>query len=400
MYYILNHSDQIIAADVTLLKFLDLENIEALTKEIIFNQVKITSLSADTIQIHIKNKVLNFTSKTISLHSILGNLNLVCLTPTDKTQKNNDIVEPLEEIEQDFSTLTISTTPNMTLNEITLDTVNTEHNLSFIKNENEKKDFLKSRIFTLEPIVIPINKISNQIGISIDDYNIFLDEYIDSALSLELDLKNTNTKIRSKAIKVLTQLADVLHLPQVNETLSTIDTQSSTERNKAVKTFYNILTRLTTEVNPINFNIEKKEEKDSNQSVITPQKSKKIKNTLQDFGTLDLNDVKPIKFHFQLEEVANDLMLPIELIEEFIHDFIQQAHSETKKMLTAYKEGDINTIQKIGHLLKGASSNLRINALSDTLFQIQSCEEHSKLEKLIKQYWGQFLSFEIHILSK
>ncbi|NOR55412.1 MAG: hypothetical protein GQ531_04330, partial [Sulfurovum sp.] len=89
------------------------------------------------------------------------------------------------------------------------------------------------------------------------------------------------------------------------------------------------------------------------------------------------------------------------LIEEFVHDFIEQAHIETKKMLEAYEEGDLDAIQKIGHLLKGASSNLRINALSDTLYKIQFTETSNNLDLLIKDYWAHFLSFEnqINVIS-
>jgi hypothetical protein len=112
------------------------------------------------------------------------------------------------------------------------------------------------------------------------------------------------------------------------------------------------------------------------------------------FGILDLSDVKPIHFDFRLEEAAEDLSLPVELIEEFVHDFIDQARTETENMLEAYKQGDLNKIQKIGHLLKGASSNLRINPLADTLYEIQFCEDSSKLEALIRSYWAHFIAFE------
>jgi len=98
-----------------------------------------------------------------------------------------------------------------------------------------------------------------------------------------------------------------------------------------------------------------------------------------------------------MEAAANDLSLPVELIEEFVHDFLEQAHIETDKMLEAYEKGDLDTIQKIGHLLKGTASNLRINPLSDTLYEIQFCEDSNNLEKLIKEYWGHFLSFETQI---
>ncbi len=66
-------------------------------------------------------------------------------------------------------------------------------------------------------------------------------------------------------------------------------------------------------------------------------------------------------------------------------------------MLKAYEEGDLDAIQKIGHLLKGTSSNLRINPLADTLYKIQFCEDSSDLDVLIKDYWGHFLSFENQI---
>jgi hypothetical protein len=70
-------------------------------------------------------------------------------------------------------------------------------------------------------------------------------------------------------------------------------------------------------------------------------------------------------------------------------------------MLIAYEKGDLDTVNKIGHLLKGVSSNLRITTLSDTLYKIQFCEEPNDLENLIKDYWGHFLFFEkqINMLS-
>jgi hypothetical protein len=118
------------------------------------------------------------------------------------------------------------------------------------------------------------------------------------------------------------------------------------------------------------------------------------------FGMLtmeDLDEVKPIHFDFRLEEAADELSLPVELIEEFVNDFLVQAREETVNMLDSYRAGDLDRIQKIGHLLKGASSNLRINPLADTLYEIQFCEDPSQLEGLIKNYWAHFVSFEKQI---
>ena len=152
----------------------------------------------------------------------------------------------------------------------------------------------------------------------------------------------------------------------------------------SIRSFYDTLSRLTTT----------KPEIEAAATKVSIDRKESESEHLKSFGTIDLSDVKPIHFDFQVEEAAKDLSLPTELIEEFIHDFIKQAHEETDKMLKAYEKGDLETIQKIGHLLKGTASNLRINPLADTLYEIQFCNDSSKLEQLIKEYWAHFLSFE------
>jgi hypothetical protein len=147
--------------------------------------------------------------------------------------------------------------------------------------------------------------------------------------------------------------------------------------------------------------VEAKEEIQEPEKVELAEEKEEVVTT-EGFGTIDLSDVKPIHFDFQLEAAASDLSLPVELIEEFVNDFIEQAHTETEKMLELYKKGDLDGIQKIGHLLKGTASNLRINPLADTLYEIQFCEDSNDLERLIKEYWAHFLSFEtqINLISK
>jgi len=265
------------------------------------------------------------------------------------------------------------------------------------------------------PIVIDIEQISQSIGISTEDYNIFLNEYIDTALSLENDLQSTQEEKRTRAIGTLSHLSNVLHLPVVTEIVTQIGNASIVDQDTYIESFYTTLGRLTTsQLDTVKEETSPIPELDSEIKVDTvdsvdiasidlyeeeaPSEAEAESVTITEgFGTISLDDVKPIHFDFQLEQAANDLSLPVELIEEFVHDFIGQAHTETEKMLEAYEKGDLDTIQKIGHLLKGTSSNLRITALSDTLYEIQFCEDSSKLENLIKQYWGHFLSLETQI---
>ena len=251
-------------------------------------------------------------------------------------------------------------------------------------------------------ILIDIDKVSQQIGVSHEDYDTFLNEYIDTALGFEADLQSEDSAKRTNAVATLSHLAEVLQLPVIGDILAKIDTAPAEEQKETVKSFYTVLSRITTsptsqaepEMEPFDTQEETKidlpevEEKESEPEVTLTEKG---------FGTLSLEGIKPIHFDFQLEEAANDLSLPVELIEEFVNDFIEQCHIETKNMLKAYEEGDLDAIQKLGHLLKGAASNLRINPLADTLYKIQFCEDSSHLEALIKDYWAHFLSFEIQI---
>jgi len=310
--------------------------------------------------------------------------------------------------------LTVPQIAEETIDEITIN-----------ETEDSSEDFIlenKKSTQDTSPIIIDVKPISTDIGVSTQDYKLFLNEYIDTAISLEKDIRSTDSQKCSSAVASLSQLSQVLQLPFVNEIMSKVTSQSS-DKNELIESFYDILSRLTIE--------EKSDEEISLQNVLTDVTTEEvlvsetpdiqdidIKETLvpetphikeesafqiepkiteEGFGSISLEGIAPIRFQFKLSEAANDLSLPVELIEEFVHDFIEQAHVETDKMLVAYEKGDLKTIQNIGHMLKGASSNLRINTLSDTLYEIQFCENSSNLENLIKQYWGQFLSLEQQI---
>lgn len=406
-------------------------------------------------------------------------------------------------------------------------------------------------------IKIDIDKTSSAIGVSIEDYETFLNEYIDNALDLEEDIKGDDEAKHTSAIATIAHLSEVLHIPHIGDILERIEPTPSDRQRANIDQFYDTLSRITTYqstpdkpvesvveevVAPISepiseptldiedellfddnptqkiesieepeidttpladdmmdlfdtpkeerpkeveeiaeppkveeevmldlFDTPKDEEKvvepieveeASDDDILnlfdTPPPQKEIEEIPEPpkmdittdgdvvnmssiieeekveepivetpvveepvveapiveevvapepeeeanpkgFGTIDLSDVKPIHFDFQLEEAANDLSLPVELIEEFVNDFIEQAREETEKMLKCYEEGDLDAIQKIGHLLKGTSSNLRIKPLADTLYKIQFCEDSNHLEHFIRDYWGHFLSFEIQI---
>jgi len=237
------------------------------------------------------------------------------------------------------------------------------------------------------PDTIDIEKAAQSIGISPADYRTFLSEYANTAQALRDDLKNRDEEKRAAAIHTLYHLSNVLKLPHITEMVEHLQETEGEEAEETLRTLYGALEKLQGD--------QAEEAEEERPEVATAiEEAVPEEETAGGFGTIDLSDVKPIHFDFRVEEAAEELSLPAELIEEFIHDFIKQAHEETEKMLEAYKRGDLDSIQKIGHLLKGTSSNLRIHPLADTLYEIQFCEDSSKLEALIRDYWAHFLAFE------
>ncbi len=519
MYYILNETNQIIAADDNLLELCGATHIDELSSGIITNEIIFDFKSDEDLSIISLNGEENFRVTKTSLSSLLGHLTLVSfaiktevsdsltspiedeslLTSSDEEKETSDTIGSLINEEEDLlgdsdidildhvaeenTLLDINEDPTETIDskdeKITFgDHLSSDDNFMELKDEEESVELQKeenlenealddSELFDLisdetsdeinhtpiaenlvetpafelssedddisiekkervevSEINIDIDVLSNKIGISTDDYSNFLNEFIDTALSLEKDLQSDNEKTKSDAINTLSQLSDVLHLPVVGNIITDIAKTNSENQRETIESFYNSLSRITTSTSSneeASFtqedyateetpsiteeeNIEEETLELFDEPVIQEEKEETIPkpSSTEGFGSISLEGIKPKHFDFQLEEAANDLSLPVELIEEFVHDFIEQSHIETKKMLEAYEKGDLDAIQKIGHLLKGASSNLRINPLSDTLYKIQFCEDSSNLDLLIKDYWAHFLSFEnqINMISK
>ncbi len=427
MYYILNETDRIIAADKHLLELCGVSHIDELSLNIALGDTKF-DVSETDITITVDNNDTTFPVTKTSLSSMLGRITLVELQEEeekveeeelstltlDDTVENIaplDIEEPGEEKEvalednELFDLVMEEEAPSSAETaEAPLDimTEDTEILGLGLSEKEEEVTPAEPAAEEMAEILIDIDKVSQQIGVSQEDYNTFLNEYIDTALGFEADLQSDESAKRTNAVATLSHLSEVLQLPVIGNILTKIGTAPAEEQKEAVKSFYAALSSITTsptsqtepEMELFGTQEETKidllevEEKESEPEVTVNENS---------FGTLSLEGIKPIHFDFQLEEAANDLSLPVELIEEFVNDFIEQCHIETKNMLKAYEEGDLDAIQKIGHLLKGAASNLRINPLADTLYKIQFCEDSSHLEALIKDYWGHFLSFEIQI---
>ena len=481
MYYILNETNQLIAADEEMLSLCGVTHIDELSSKIAKDDINLHLTGEEEIIIRTDKDEKTYSVTETSLSSLLGYLHLiqisteleendaVSITPPTIEDDSTDLIdsiihdeeeeESLDILEEETATPLLSETEeeeeitfgdHLSVNddimelkdaetteedeEIELfdllgDTKESDETLVQetpeveisedepldLRVSDEEEIFLKDKEdLEVAEISINIDEISQKIGISSDDYKNFLNEFIDTALGLEKDLQSNDENQRAEATSTLSYLAEVLHLPIVGDIITDISHADETNQRNIIESFYGTLSRITTTQNaeenaPTDVQTPEIEEKlelfdepvATQEPMIQEEVTPRRTSSGPSFGTISLDGIKPKHFDFQLEEAANDLSLPVELIEEFVHDFIDQAHLETKKMLEAYENGDLDTIQKIGHLLKGASSNLRINALSDTLYKIQFCEDPSQLEMLIKDYWAHFLSFEnqINVIS-
>ena len=423
MYYILNESDQIIAADDNLLTLCNVADISGLSSKVADGDTTFTSQNEENVTISTNALEQTYSVSKTSLSSSLGHMILVevgeeqpndvlsdelFLDTIDDTE--DEKFEPLdleEEVSFDISTdksdddlFEINeTVEEETIPEVekTIDEADETFDLFGEATENLDLDVISEEETKEDSeIIVDIVNISQRMGISDEDYTMFLNEYIDTALTLEEDLQSDNEDTRNSAIMTLTDLSEIMHLPEISTIMGSINSSTPEQQKGYIGYLYTTLSRLTTESSSNEAVEMELFDSDEDLTIAERLKSKAEPNP-NSFGTIDLSDVKAKHFDFQLEEAANDLSLPVELIEEFVHDFIEQAHIETKKMLEAYEEGDLAKIQAIGHLLKGASSNLRINALSDTLYKIQFCENENGLDDLIKDYWAHLLSFEHQI---
>jgi HPt (histidine-containing phosphotransfer) domain-containing protein len=430
MYYILNQSGQIVAVDPELLSQLSLNNVDELYKKISLEEVTL-DLEENTVSITENGITRTFKAEESPLTGLLGDLTLVAIE-SDSEVSSSEVLTLDEDLityseEKEIATEEVSDAAedevlsvDDTLFELKDDMTSEES----VEPSNEtaastSKESMEDELFDLlipsdadnaiakikeedvdeslsenetTPIYIDIDTISQKIGISPEDYNLFLDEYIDTALALEEALQSKDEEEQTSALHKLSHLSNVLHLPYVEEILKQVENATeSSQRHTYITSFFTTLGRLTTS----HFD----EGKTTHEEETAPETPVK---TFEAKPSIDLSDVKPIHFDFQMEEAAKDLNLPVELIEEFVNDFITQAHEETEKMLAAYEKGDLETIQKIGHLLKGTSSNLRITPLSETLYEIQFNENIDKVPELIRNYWGHFLSLEnqIKLISK
>ncbi|MDY0121540.1 MAG: Hpt domain-containing protein [Sulfurimonas sp.] len=76
---------------------------------------------------------------------------------------------------------------------------------------------------------------------------------------------------------------------------------------------------------------------------------------------------------------SEELGLPLDLIEEFIQDFINQAYEFKDELYESLDQGKIDNVRILSHKLKGVAANLRIEDAFDVLVTVNTSDDVNKI---------------------
>jgi len=84
---------------------------------------------------------------------------------------------------------------------------------------------------------------------------------------------------------------------------------------------------------------------------------------------------------------ANELGLPVDLIEEFIGDFIAQSHDFKDELYEAIGKSDFDNIKLLSHKLKGVAANLRIEDSFKLLSVVNTSHDIDEVSAYMKMFY-------------
>jgi HPt (histidine-containing phosphotransfer) domain-containing protein len=229
------------------------------------------------------------------------------------------------------------------------------------------------------------------IGISFDEYIGFLKQFAEESLSYKPGLKSNDLYVFKKNLTSIKDASQLLHLPKLSENLLGLEEATSNEREALINTFFGMIQHIRRDLEVIESHQPLTRETKSGEAPSDSPASAPVDSASQaDTSTLSsTEEITPIPFEFSTKAASDELGLPEALVQEFVSDFVKQAEENVEVFQIAQQTGDIETIQKTAHLLKGAASNLRIDPLAETLKELQYNEEPDKVPDLFRQFVGQ-----------
>ena len=84
---------------------------------------------------------------------------------------------------------------------------------------------------------------------------------------------------------------------------------------------------------------------------------------------------------------SQELGLPLDLIEEFMGDFITQALDFKDQLYAAHDEGDRDKVKSLSHKLKGVAANLRIEDAFEVLSVINTSDDDNEIKNNLNIFY-------------
>ncbi len=84
---------------------------------------------------------------------------------------------------------------------------------------------------------------------------------------------------------------------------------------------------------------------------------------------------------------SDELGLPVDLIEEFIQDFINQANDFKNELYSSLREDNISNLKILSHKLKGVAANLRVEDALEVLTTINTSPDREIIEMNLNTFY-------------
>ena len=111
---------------------------------------------------------------------------------------------------------------------------------------------------------------------------------------------------------------------------------------------------------------------------LTPEENQLLQKQL----SVDLN------YCYTPQIAADELGLPVDLIEEFIGDFITQAHEFKEELFTSVSDHNFDNIKNLSHKLKGVAANLRIDDAFEVLTLLNTTHDITEAQTYLKYFYN------------
>ncbi len=104
-------------------------------------------------------------------------------------------------------------------------------------------------------------------------------------------------------------------------------------------------------------------------------------------SAIEEDDGFDYSYNYNPQVASDELGLPIDLIEEFIEDFIAQAKEFKNELYNSLSEDDLNNVKILSHKLKGVAANLRIEDAFNTLSIINTSSDITEVERYLNIFY-------------